>query len=204
MKLLKALCLSLAACAAMPATSHAHEAAYVSADVHLRAGPARDYPAVAILRPGVTISVVGCLSDYAWCDVAVGPDRGWIYGGYIVYPYQGTYVPVITYGPMIGVGIVTFNLGIYWDEYYRARPWYPQRELWIARPYPAPVPYGYRVPPPKPGAYPGGGPRPQHRPYAQDKERPQHVQPQGGGKYPPPGHAQGKPQEGRGEGHQNR
>ena len=204
MKTLKALCLSLAAFAAMPAPSYAHETAYVSADVHLRAGPARDYPAVAILRPGVTISVVGCLSDYVWCDVIVGHDRGWVYGGYIAYPYQGTYVPVITYGPMIGISPVTFNLGIYWDEYYRARPWYPQRELWIAKPYPAPVPYGYRVPPPRPGAYPGGSPRPPQRPYANEREHPPHVHSQGNGKFPSSGRVQAKPQEHRRDGHQNR
>jgi uncharacterized protein YraI len=204
MKYLKALCLSLAALGAMPASSSAHENAYVSADVHLRAGPAREYPTVALLRPGVTISVVGCLSDYAWCDVVIGPDRGWVYGGYIVYPYQGTYVPVISYGPMIGISVVTFSLGMYWDEYYRARPWYPQRERWIARPYPAPAPYGYRIPPPRPGVRADRSPRPQQRPYAVEGERPPHVQPQGNGKYPPPGRAQVKPQEHRGEGHQNR
>lgn len=185
MKILKTVCVALAASAAMQAPALAHELAYVSADVHLRAGPARDYPAVAILRPGVTISVVGCLSDYAWCDVAVGPDRGWIYGAYIVYPYQGSYVPVISYGPVIGINVVTFSLGFYWDEYYRGRPWYPQRELWIARPVPAPVPYGYRPPPPpRPGYHPGAAPRPPH------------PQAQGNGRYPPPqGRGQAKPQE---------
>lgn len=162
------------ALAAMLATSHAHQLAYTSKDVNLRAGPSRDYPVVAILPAGISISVEGCLSDYRWCDVVAGPDRGWLYAMNIVYPYQGANVPVLTYGALLGISIIVFSIGPYWDDHYRARPWYPQRQLWIDRPRPMLPPVRPRPLPPGPGIGSGGG----HRP-------PPMLGP-GGGERPPP------------------
>ena len=65
---------------------------------------------VAILPAGMQILVEGCLSDYRWCDVVAGPNRGWVYAGNIVYPYEGADVPVLTYGAVIGLGIITFSV----------------------------------------------------------------------------------------------
>ncbi|HKW85201.1 MAG TPA: SH3 domain-containing protein, partial [Burkholderiaceae bacterium] len=109
---------------AMPAAAQA-QYAQTAGWVNLRAGPARDYPLVASLPPGVAITVQGCIAGYSWCDV-IGPagERGWIYAGKIVYPYQAGYVPVIQYGAVIGIPIVTFAIGSYWGDYYRHRPWY--------------------------------------------------------------------------------
>ena len=123
--------------AAAVGTASAQGIAYTAKDVHLRAGPARDYPVVAILAAGVEILVEGCIGDYTWCDVVAGPNRGWVYAGNIVYPYQGANVPVLTYGGIIGLGIMTFSVGSYWDNYYRGRPWYAQRHVWIDHPPPA-------------------------------------------------------------------
>lgn len=136
MKHVKTLGLLVAAFCAVPAAAQAQQMALTSVDVHLRAGPSRDYPIVAILPAGLSISVQGCLGDYRWCDVVAGSYRGWVYAGNIVYPYQGANVPVLTYGPVIGIGIITFSLGSYWGEHYRGRPWYPQRHRWIDRPHP--------------------------------------------------------------------
>lgn len=171
MKHLKVLGILTAALAAVPATSYA-ELAYPSKDVNLRAGPAIEYPLVARLQAGAAISVEGCLDDYRWCDVVAGPYRGWVYAGNLVYPYQGDNVPLLTYGAAIGIGVLAFSLGHYWDDHYRARPWYPQRQQWINaprsgfgpgyRPQPGP---GFRPgaspPPPRPGFGPGGNPVPQ-------------------------------------------
>jgi uncharacterized protein YraI len=151
-KTLGALALALAV---LPATSFA-EMGYVAKAVNLRAGPATEYPIVAMLQAGVAISVEGCLSDYRWCDVVAGPSRGWIYAANIVYPYQGQNVPVLTYGALIGLGIVAFSVGDYWDHHYRASPWYPQRQRWIDRPGFRP---GDHRPPAGPGFRPGD-----HRP----------------------------------------
>jgi len=150
---LKALRFLVAVLAALPVASHA-VLAYASKDVNMRAGPARDYPVVAILPSGVAMSVEACLDDYRWCDVVVGPNRGWVYAGNIVYPYQGEYVPLISYGAALGIGVTAFFVGSYWDSYYAGSPWYPQRNYWIARPWPGYRPGGY---PPRPGYRPPGG-----------------------------------------------
>ena len=106
------------------------EFAHTSRDAHLRAGPARQYPVVAILPAGLPILVQGCLSDYTWCDVAAGPSRGWVYAGSLDYAYEGTYVPVLGYGSRIGIGVSGFILLDYWSEHYHDRPWYRERDRW--------------------------------------------------------------------------
>ena len=109
---------------------------FVAKDANLRAGPSGDFPVVAVLGSGVAITVEGCLGDFRWCDVSVGTHRGWLNAANIVYPYQGAYVPMLNYGAAIGIGVIGFSVGSYWDDYYRFRPWYPQRQHWIDRPYP--------------------------------------------------------------------
>jgi uncharacterized protein YraI len=142
----------------MPAAAQAQQA-QTAKWVNLRAGPARDYPLVASFPPGVPIAVQGCIGGYSWCDV-VGPggERGWIYAGNIVYPYQSAYVPVIQYGAVIGIPVITFVIGNYWGDYYRHRPWYGNMQHWHNhRPPP-----GWRPPPSRP---PGWRPPPPPRPY---------------------------------------
>ena len=161
MKLLRVLGILVALLAGAPAVAQA-QYAYTAKYVHLRAGPAPDYPVVVILPPNTQISVEGCISGYTWCDVVAGPNRGWIYAANIVYPYQGANVPILTYGAAIGFGIITFNLGNYWDIHYRSRPWYPQRQEWIHRPRPGYREGGHHAPPRAPAARPRSqGPRPQ-------------------------------------------
>ena len=126
----------LVAALASPAAAFAQQLVSTSQYVNLRAGPGKDYPIVALLQPGIDISVVGCLSDYRWCDIVTGPDRGWVYAGNIVYPYQSSNVPLLSYGAIIGIGIIAFDLGYYWDQHYRGRPWYAQRRHWTDWPRP--------------------------------------------------------------------
>jgi uncharacterized protein YraI len=116
---------------------------------NLRAGPNRDYPLVTILRPNVPVQVLGCLPHYSWCDVLWGPTRGWIYGGNLVYIYDGRPVALPDYGQQIGLAIVGFALADYWFNHYRGRTWYRDRVQWEHRPH-------YRPPPPPPPR-PGGG-----------------------------------------------
>ena len=111
------------------AAAHARDA-YVSTDLNLRAGPSTGYPAVVRLRSGTPVHVQGCLSDYRWCDVATGPYRGWVYAAYLAYPYRGRHVPIINYGSAIGLGIVGFSVGHYWDNHYRTHRWYSERDRW--------------------------------------------------------------------------
>lgn len=163
MKLLRVLGVLTALLAGAPAVAYA-QMVLTAKNVHLRAGPARDYPVVAILPAGVEIVVEGCLSGYSWCDVVAGPNRGWVYAANIVYPYQGGDVPVLTNGAMIGFGIVAFSVGDYWDHYYRGRPWYSQRQEWINRPRAGFGADGRLPPQQAPRVKPGGRRPPQQAP----------------------------------------
>ncbi|MEX3964745.1 SH3 domain-containing protein [Paraburkholderia sp. EG286B] len=142
----------------------AQSAAYTSEPVDLYAGPSGDYPVVAELGPGQPVTVMGCVGDYSWCDVTVPGLRGWVYGGYLSYPYQGNYVPLTDYGAEIGVPIVAFSLGAYWGSFYRDRPWYGEQHRWDHVPPPErgrpPAAPAWHGAPGRPPAIAPGGERP--------------------------------------------
>ncbi len=102
--------------------------AYVVTDLNMRAGPSTGYPVVATLGGGATIEVYGCLSDYSWCDCAIGHSRGWVSGRYLEYIYEERRVLIPAYGPVIGLPIISFSFGNYWDRYYVDRPFYRERD----------------------------------------------------------------------------
>ena len=200
-----------AGCVVAPMPALAQSQAVTNAPVYLYAGPASDYPVVAQLPGNASVSVMGCVAGYSWCDVVVPGARGWVYGGALYYPYQGSTVPAINYGAALGVPIIGFALGSYWNSYYRDRPWYHDQSRWAHHAPPRPVPPPHfvghgpvhgaypggrpgQIGGPRPGAGPGhaGGPRPGPRP------GPGHV----GGRPPgaAPGHAPGRPPVG-GPGH---
>ena len=52
------------------------EQGFASTSVNLRAGPGTGYPVIAVIPGGARVNIVGCLSNYAWCDVAWGRNRG--------------------------------------------------------------------------------------------------------------------------------
>lgn len=172
----------LAGMLALTPPAQAQTQAFTNQTVNLYAGPAADFPLVAQIPGGVSLFVMGCVAGFSWCDVSLPGIRGWVYGTFISSPWQGQRVPVMTYGPRIGLPIVTFSLGAYWGLYYRDRPWYASQSRWARHPGPRPVPPPTRPRPPShdvgrpPNAGPGAG-RPSgshHRP------------PGGGGSRPPP------------------
>ena len=178
----------LALAGSAPLAAAAQEAR-TSQWANLRAGPQQDYPLVARLGPGTPLLVQGCTSGYGWCDV-IAPDdlRGWVYAGNLVYPYQNAQVPVIGYGALIGLPIVTFFIGNYWGDHYRHRPWYGNRGRWEDRPPPRP-PAFRPPPPPRPGIRPPPGefrPPPGVRPLPGMRPPPD-VRPPGSGGGRPPG-----------------
>lgn|GEM_PF-203020 len=148
---------AILAALAVPIAALAQQQAFTSDAVNLRAGPGTDYPVVAVLGQGQSLDVMGCTDGYSWCDVAL-PDgmRGWVSAEWLNYPYQGSPVPLVTYGAVIGVPLVSFAIGSYWGSYYRDRPWYGEPRWWHGRPPPPPMP-GWRPPPPP---RPNWSPRP--------------------------------------------
>ena len=135
-----------AAAALAPAVAHA-DLAVTTQGVNMRAGPDVSYPKVATLGPGVTVDVVGCVDGWQWCDVIVGPNRGFVAAGYLSYRYSNAPVVISQGGPNLGIPLIAFSIGNYWDSYYRGRPWWNERNRWYAhRIAPAPVwhsPPGY-------------------------------------------------------------
>ena len=60
----------------MPNVGHAQQT-FTIQSLDLYAGPAPDYPIVAHLYAGVQLRVIGCLPDYAWCDVLLPDGRSY-------------------------------------------------------------------------------------------------------------------------------
>lgn len=107
--------------------------ARVATSVYLRAGPRVGYPVVVTLYPGSIVFVHGCLSDYAWCDVSFGDERGWVDAAYLDYAYRGEFLPIMTYGPSLGIALFSFSIGDYWGRYYPHRSWYRDRHTYRQR-----------------------------------------------------------------------
>ncbi len=106
------------------------EPAYTAKTAHLRAGPGRSYPVVAILPPDLLLEVQGCLAGYTWCDVIAGRQRGWVYARNLWHRYGNADVPLLDHGAQIGIAIIGFGLLDYWHDHYRYRPWYGDRNRW--------------------------------------------------------------------------
>jgi uncharacterized protein YraI len=112
-----------------PATAFAARG-YATNTVNMRAGPGTEYPVVMTIPGGAHITINGCLSDYAWCDVTFRRNRGWVSADYLNYFYGNRYVYLPDYVGVVGVPIVTFSLGSYWNRYYAGRPWFHRRAHW--------------------------------------------------------------------------
>ncbi len=158
MRSYRLICLFGAVLAAASTAAGAQNA-FTAHTLNLRTGPDRAYPPVTLLAPGTPVQIQGCLSDWSWCDVIVDDSRGWAYAPGLTYVYQGARVPFYTYAPSFGIPFVTFSLGTYWDRYYRGKPWYSQRTIWLRRklpPHRRPTgPPPHAGPPPRAGARPG-------------------------------------------------
>jgi uncharacterized protein YraI len=100
---------------------------WVVADISLQAGPDTDYPSIAELDAGTPVSVQGCIDGWAWCDVIVGDDRGWVPGTFIEEEVGGRPVVIIEEGARIGIPVVSFSIGAYWGSHYHNRPFYTER-----------------------------------------------------------------------------
>jgi uncharacterized protein YraI len=113
--------------------SAAQPVAVATADVNLRAGPGTQYPAVAIIPYGDSVSLFGCTSAFTWCDIAWGNARGWVAAAYLQVIYRGAPVVVDAgIAPRIGVNVVVFNRD-YWARHYVGRPWSRDWNVYVTR-----------------------------------------------------------------------
>src|SRR5262245_41298322 len=115
-----------------PAKAAARPNGYPVTNVNLRAGPGTYYPVIVVVPARSWISIRGCLADYAWCEVISAGNRGWMRSIYLQGWYQGHYYSLRDYAPRLGYPVVTFDIGPYWDNYYRDRPFYGERARWDA------------------------------------------------------------------------
>ena len=125
-----AMAAAAVALAAAASTAQAQQLAMTVEQANLRAGPDPSYPTVAVVPPGVYVTVQGCLADYRWCDVSFGPERGWVFAANLQYVYENRPVPLPSVGALVGIGVLAFVLNDYWHDHYRGRPWYHDRRYW--------------------------------------------------------------------------
>jgi uncharacterized protein YraI len=192
---------------ALPALALAADG-YTTGNVNLRAGPDPGYPLIDTVPAGAPLDIQGCTSGWEWCDVIFQGERGWVAGNFIQYDYNNQYVLVPQYGTQIGIPIVTFVIGTYWDNYYRNRPFYRERARWYARPMPRrpPPPPMHRPMPPQHGNLPQRPARPQpgHRPQPMPQQRPHPAPPPASRPAMPPHALAGRPNNAPpGNGHPN-
>ncbi len=176
----RALGFAIALALGAPVAAIANDA-YVVSDISLQAGPDTDYPPIDSLSAGTEVDVQGCVDGFSWCDVIAGEDRGWVPGSFIEEEYDNQPVFLVDYGPRIGVPVVSFDIGVYWDAHYHNRPFYGQRTEWVNRhiavrspprpsvAHPPPLPnHGPNRGAPAPHPQPGhAAPTPMHDEHAQ-------------------------------------
>lgn len=125
----------LMAAAALAITVGASSAAaarpgFATANVHMRAGPSSGFPAVTTIPSGAEVNIHGCHAGYDWCDVGWSGTRGWVDAQYLQFIYRDRRVLLPSFAATVGLPIIAFSVGSYWDNYYRDRSWYHRRAYW--------------------------------------------------------------------------
>lgn len=135
MKIIHFLPALLSVCVfALPA--QAGNAAAVTTDLNLRAGPATSYPVVTVVPQSANVQLFGCNANVSWCDIAYGQHRGWASANYIRVS-SGSQPVVVTpaVAATVGIATVTYNR-VYWDTYYSSYPWYGRWNVYYSPPPP--------------------------------------------------------------------
>lgn len=128
---------------AQTAGAAASHTATTTTAVNVRSAPNRHFPTVTWLLSGTSVTIVGCVDTWRWCDVIAGRKRGWVYTRYLTVPFEGGAVTIITGGPRLGLPVAEFSFGPYWDEHYREQLWFARKAYWQTRwdRQPAPAPW---------------------------------------------------------------
>ena len=112
---------------ALHAPLQAMEASATTA-LNMRAGPGPNFPVVDVIPENQNVTVLGCIEGSAWCDVTFGTTRGWAYSEYL------TGAEVSQSVARMQTPTVTYSTDTYWQENYADRPFYAERERYVADP----------------------------------------------------------------------
>jgi uncharacterized protein YraI len=122
--------LATLALSAAPSIAQAAQG-FVVDQTDLRAGPDGQFPSVDMLPAGAQVEVFGCLSGNIWCDIGFQQDRGWVSGEDLEILYQSQRVKVVQLQVEV-VPVETFQVTTYWDEHYRNRPFFRDRDRYAS------------------------------------------------------------------------
>jgi uncharacterized protein YraI len=114
----------------VPTMASATTPARVVTDLNVRAGPGTQYPAVSVFPRNSRVTVIGCTRGITWCDVSGRGVRGWVSARFLEMTHRGDRLIGPAYGASIGLPIISFQIGSYWDHHYRDRSWYRDRSRW--------------------------------------------------------------------------
>ena len=117
---------ALAGLFALPAAAEAANA-YAVTDVNMRAGPGVQFPRIATIPAGAAVAIHSCTRQWTWCDTTWRYHRGWVSARYLQTVYEGHRVYLYERAPFLGLPIITYRVGPYWDRWYRDRPFYNER-----------------------------------------------------------------------------
>lgn len=127
-----ALAAGLMAATAANAQSAAGQGAVASTDLNMRAGPGPEYPVVGGIQAGDPgVQIIGCTQSGLWCDVTYDGDRGWAYARYLSVDVGGQQVSVPELAGRVTVPTATYEASTYFDQNYRDRPVYAQRDRYV-------------------------------------------------------------------------
>jgi uncharacterized protein YraI len=121
--------LGLAAISLAPASASAAFNGWTDRPTTQRAGPGPQNPNNGFIPAGQQVRIYGCLRGVTQCDVSWRGNRGWVPGSALNGFYRNKRVPLLSFGPQLGLPFITFNFG-YWDDHYRGKPFFKQRGNW--------------------------------------------------------------------------
>lgn len=105
--------------------------AIATTDLNMRAGPGPQYPIVDGIKSNGAVTINGCTESGRWCDVTYGGTRGWAYAEYLAMDVSGERVVLPQAATRVQVPTATYSTQAYWDQNYRDRPFYGERQRYI-------------------------------------------------------------------------
>jgi len=94
--------------AASPA--FAQVAATADTDLNLRSGPGPNFEILGTIPAQGEVTVTGCMTDTAWCQVDYQGTTAWAYGDYLSAMVDNTPTVVIASREALGIGVATYEV----------------------------------------------------------------------------------------------